>query len=163
MRRAALVLAIVGCGDRSAANPVPVANHSRSEPAIESVCAGTATLLNAEFYAVQFELRNHDAVPVTLTSYEPFLFSLAVSAAGVPVAVLQPAFDGPVQSVEFTIPAHGRHTIQTHVRLRLAPGAGIAESPFTWTINHTVDGLTAIAKLQLPPPFDAPCAISFTK
>ena len=155
--RIAIVLGLVACANRLPSKHVPV-----SVPAVEpAACSGTATRTYDAMYAVQFELANRGGVAISMTSYAPLLFGLAVSAGGKPVTMMQSAFDGPMQIVTLTVPAHGSLVVNTPVRLRLAPGGVISDSAFVWTIDHSVDGLTAIATLQLPEPFDAPCPIVF--
>ena len=159
-----LVATVLGCADRPAeqapmTNQMPITKQMPHPPP----CAGTATR-SGNVYALQFELRNDGAAPAALSTYQPFLaFTFSASAGGTRVTVQQPALDLPVQPITLTIPAHGTLTVRTPIKLRLAPGAAIDSDPFIWTIDHVIDGLTASATLQLPPPYDAPCSIAFAQ
>jgi hypothetical protein len=82
-----------------------------------------------------FALANRSSQPTTIHYYRPFMqFDLRAVADGRELPIVQPDFDGPVQPAELQLPAGGRGTLETPVRLRFSPKRELVDDPFVWTI-----------------------------
>jgi hypothetical protein len=97
-----------------------------------------------------FALTNRASQPKAIRYYRPFMqFDLRAVADGRELPILQADFDAPVQPAELQLPAGGRGTLDTPVRLRFSPTREVADDPFVWIIVGEPAAVELHATLRL--------------
>ena len=133
------------------------------DPAVDpsACCSAVAIPVGDALYALRFELRNVGETAIELPAEYPFTaFSVTATAGGQPLVVHQPALDIAVRPTTFHLPAGGRITVETPIRLRIAEGAEAGTDGFIWTIAHRREALSLQVLLDLPGAFGGPCPVS---
>lgn len=155
----ALAALALGCST-VAPKPKPIQDEVTPVSHESNACQVTIQSADSGTHALQFELRNHGDADVTLQTYQPFLgFTMEARADGQIVGVRQPALDIPVRPVTHIVPSGGSIPLDTPIRLRFEGDAkAVAEDGFLWTIARSSGPVELTFRLDLPPPFDAPCA-----
>jgi hypothetical protein len=127
-----------------------------------SACRVTTRSGGNGTHALRFELYNAGDTAVTLQPYEPFLsFTMQARSEGQVVRVHQPSLDIPVRPTTLTVPAGGSVPLETPIRLQFESDANAAaDDGFIWTLARSAGPVELEFRLELPPPFDAPCSIT---
>jgi hypothetical protein len=102
--------------------------------------------------SLAFELVNTTAAARTVAYHRPYMgFELKVTdQAGNPRSLEQPAIDMPVERADLVVPARGKATLSTPIRLRFAgDGAPPDSSRFTWVISGERAPVTLDVRMRL--------------
>jgi hypothetical protein len=108
--------------------------------------------------ALAFVLSNRTSAQRTIRYFHPFLqFELKAIADSRERVISQPDLDIPVQPQELHVPAGGRASLDTPIRLRFASDLDAGDDAMVWTIAGEPGPLELHATLRLDGVSVPPC------